>query len=65
MTGATVTNVKVRLARAKKMLRAILSPHFKHRLTETEKEIEKIETKEETEERAEEINNEPQHSTLR
>ena len=28
MTGATITNVKVRINRAKKMLREILAPHF-------------------------------------
>jgi RNA polymerase sigma-70 factor (ECF subfamily) len=47
LTGASVTNVKVRIMRAKKMLREILSPHFKRRLAETEKEefdeVEKVE----------------------
>lgn len=64
MTGATVTNVKVRVARAKKMLRAILSPHFKKRFAETEKETEIKNESEEEGEPAEEIKNETQHSAL-
>jgi RNA polymerase sigma-70 factor, ECF subfamily len=36
LTGASVTNVKVRIARAKKMLREILAPHFKNRLEKIE-----------------------------
>ena len=39
LTGASVTNVKVRIARAKKMLRQILSPHFKSRLAKIEKQV--------------------------
>lgn len=36
LTGVSVTNVKVRIARAKKMLREILAPHFQHRLERME-----------------------------
>jgi len=38
LTGASVSNVKARTARAKKMLREILAPHFKHRLDKAENE---------------------------
>lgn len=38
MTGASATNVKVRVLRAKKMLRQILAPHFKKRLEKVEAE---------------------------
>ncbi len=37
LTGSSLSNVKVRIARAKKMLRTILSPHFKERLEKIEK----------------------------
>jgi RNA polymerase sigma-70 factor (ECF subfamily) len=37
LTGTTSVNVKVRVLRAKKMLREILAPHFKHRLETIEK----------------------------
>ena len=37
LTGTTVVNVKVRVMRAKKMLREILAPHFKHRLETIDK----------------------------
>jgi RNA polymerase sigma-70 factor (ECF subfamily) len=36
LTGTTESNVKVRILRAKKMLREILAPHFKHRLEKIE-----------------------------
>ncbi|MFI5263651.1 MAG: RNA polymerase sigma factor, partial [Candidatus Kapaibacterium sp.] len=36
LTGASLTNVKVRIARAKKMLREILAPYFKSRLKKSE-----------------------------
>jgi RNA polymerase sigma-70 factor (ECF subfamily) len=36
LTGASATNVKVRVLRAKKMLRQILAPHFKHQLQKFE-----------------------------
>jgi RNA polymerase sigma-70 factor (ECF subfamily) len=64
MTGATVTNVKVRVARAKKMLRAILSPHFKHRLADSENIIEKKEKKEESEKAEEPAEENTQHLEL-
>jgi RNA polymerase sigma-70 factor (ECF subfamily) len=35
LTGTSESNVKVRILRAKKMLREILAPHFKHRLEKT------------------------------
>ena len=37
LTGTSAVNVKVRVMRAKKMLREILAPHFKHRLEKIEK----------------------------
>ncbi len=37
LTGTSVVNVKVRVMRAKKMLREILAPHFKHRLETMDK----------------------------
>ena len=37
LTGTTVVNIKVRVMRAKKMLREILAPHFKQRLEKIEK----------------------------
>jgi len=39
LTGASVTNVKVRIARAKKMLREILAPYFKNRLNKNEAQL--------------------------
>jgi RNA polymerase sigma-70 factor (ECF subfamily) len=36
ITAASVTNVKVRVGRAKKMLRQLLAPYFKHRLEVSE-----------------------------
>ena len=43
MTGVSVVNVKVRIMRAKKMLRQILAPHFKNEMTKAEKENSKEE----------------------
>ena len=49
MTGASVSNVKVRILRAKKMLREILAPHFKSRLEKMDKDAPPDEKKEEIE----------------
>ena len=46
MTGASVTNVKVRILRAKKMLREILAPHFKDKLEKIERNAPAVEKKE-------------------
>jgi RNA polymerase sigma factor (sigma-70 family) len=54
LTGTSTANVKVRIMRAKKMLRAILSPHFKHRL----KKIEQIDSQRQTENESSNISEE-------
>lgn len=46
ITGASVTNVKVRILRAKKMPREILAPHFKDKLEKMDKEAPSSEKKE-------------------
>jgi RNA polymerase sigma-70 factor (ECF subfamily) len=63
LTGTTETNVKVRILRAKKMLREILAPHFKHRLDNMEIENSSTGTDEKKDE--EEPVPEPERTTIK
>ncbi len=48
LTGTSAVNVKVRVMRAKKMLREILAPYFKHRLEKMENQNAEIQPSAET-----------------